>query len=228
MINHRNNLVRIKAVHNALGDLRDEVVFVGGATVSLYVDRMAEEVRPTEDIDIVVELWAHKDYAAIDERLRKMGFVNDQDSGVICRYIVQGIIVDVMATGENALMFTNRWYADGFKNTMNYQIDENSIKIFTPPYFIASKLEAFKGRGGNDGRTSTDFEDIIYVLENRRAIWDELKSANEDVRTYLQDEFRNLLTVEHFEEWVDVHAGFGSPPASYYIIDRLSEFSLEK
>lgn len=228
MINHRNNLVRIKAVHNALGDLRDEVVFVGGATVSLYVDRMAEEVRPTEDIDIVVELWAHNDYAALDERLRKMGFVNDQDSGVICRYIVQGIIVDVMATGENALMFTNRWYADGFKNTMNYQIDENSIKIFTPPYFIASKIEAFKGRGHNDGRTSTDFEDIIYVLENRGAIWDELKSANEDVRTYLQDEFRNLLTVEHFEEWVDVHAGFGSPPASYYIIDRLSEFSLEK
>ncbi len=227
MINHRNNIVRIKVVHNALGDLRDEVVFVGGATVSLYVDRMAEEVRPTEDIDIVVELWAHKDYAALDDRLRKMGFVNEKESGVICRYIVKGIIVDVMTTGKDALTFTNVWYADGFKNTMDYQIDEELIKIFSPPYFIASKLEAFKGRGGNDGRTSTDFEDIIYVLENRTAIWDELKSADQDVKTYLQDEFSNLLSGEHLEEWIDAHAGYGSPPATYYIIEKMNEFSLK-
>lgn len=224
MINHRNNLVRIKAVHNALGSLRDEVVFVGGATVSLYVDRMAEEVRPTEDIDIVVELWAHTDYRILEEQLHKMGFVNDQDSGVICRYIVQGIIVDVMPTGESALSFTNKWYAEGYRNTMDYQIDDNTIKLFTPPYFIASKLEAFKGRGNNDGRTSTDFEDIIYVLENRSSIWNELRDANGDIKSYLQQEFGKLLAVEHFEEWVDAHAGYGSPPATYYIIERLKEF----
>jgi hypothetical protein len=31
------------------------VVFVGGATVSLYADRIAAEVRPTDDIDILLE-----------------------------------------------------------------------------------------------------------------------------------------------------------------------------
>src|SRR5580658_248842 len=99
-MNHSKNLVRIKAVYNALGPLKDHVVFVGGATVAFYVDRMAEEVRPTDDVDVVVEIWTYKDYAALEEQLRKMGFENDRSSGIICRYKVQGIIVDIMPTGE--------------------------------------------------------------------------------------------------------------------------------
>ncbi len=45
-MSHRENLTRIKAVCNALEELAEKVVFVGGATVSLYTDRLAEEVRP--------------------------------------------------------------------------------------------------------------------------------------------------------------------------------------
>lgn len=48
MSNHRHNLTRIKVVYNALGHLQDQVVFVGGATVSLYVDAVAEKVRPVQ------------------------------------------------------------------------------------------------------------------------------------------------------------------------------------
>jgi hypothetical protein len=58
-MSHIHNVSRIKAVHKALGDLRDKVVFVGGATVSLYIDRTASEVRPTEDVDLLVELVSY-------------------------------------------------------------------------------------------------------------------------------------------------------------------------
>jgi hypothetical protein len=68
-MNHRTNITRIKAVSTALGDLKDKVVFVGGATVSLYAERMAEEVRPTNDVDILLELWRKWDYAALEEKL---------------------------------------------------------------------------------------------------------------------------------------------------------------
>jgi hypothetical protein len=61
------NLLRIKAVHDALGSLREEVVFVGGATVSLYAER-AEEVRPTDDVDILLEIWTYKEFAAVEEK----------------------------------------------------------------------------------------------------------------------------------------------------------------
>lgn len=166
-MSHKINLLRIKAVYNALGELQNDVVFVGGATASLYVDRMAEEARPTNDVDIVVELWTYKDYATIESKLRSLGFENDIESNVLCRYKVQGIIVDVMPTGENVLGFSNKWYPEGFKTAIKYDLDQDTfVKIFHVNYFIASKLEAFNNRGKNDGRTSSDFEDIIYVLEN--------------------------------------------------------------
>ena len=73
-MSHRENLLRIKAVYNALEELAKDVVFVGGATVSLYTDRVAEEVRPTDDIDILVELVSYQGYADIEEKLRQKGF----------------------------------------------------------------------------------------------------------------------------------------------------------
>jgi len=225
-MNHSKNLVRIKAVYNALGPLKDQVVFVGGATVALYVDRMAEEVRPTDDVDIVVEIYTYKDYAALEEQLRKMGFANDQSSGVICRYKVQGIIVDIMPTGENVLGFKNKWYPEGYKNSIVVDIDDQySIRIFSLPYFIASKLDAFTDRGKNDGRTSTDFEDIVYVMEYSRSIWHQLKSAPPDVKMYLQDEFKGLMANPYFFEWIDAHVSYGSPPATYDIIQELKSFT---
>lgn len=76
-MSHHANITRIKAVSNALGPLKNEVVFVGGATVSLYADRRAIEVRPTDDVDIVVEIATRHEYAELEELLRKMGFKND-------------------------------------------------------------------------------------------------------------------------------------------------------
>lgn len=228
-MSHRNNLLRIKAVYNVLGSLQNRVIFIGGATTSLYVDRMAEEVRPTNDVDIVVELWAYKDYAAIEEQLRLMGFENDIESEIICRYKVQGIIVDVMPTGENVLNFSNRWYPEGFINAIDYKIDDEvTIKIFDVTYFIASKLEAFKNRGKKDGRTSSDFEDIIYVLANRRSVWEDMETAKTNVNAYLKNEFKILIANPYFDEWVDAHAGYSNPPGTNFIIQNLHEFVNEE
>jgi predicted nucleotidyltransferase len=73
----RENIIRIKVVHDALEEIANEVVYVGGATVALYADRPAAEARPTDDVDIVIELMHYRDYAAVEERLREKGFEND-------------------------------------------------------------------------------------------------------------------------------------------------------
>jgi hypothetical protein len=224
-MSHQENISRIRAVNNALASLKESVVFVGGATVSLYAERPTEDVRPTEDIDVIIELWAYKDYSAIDERLRNLGFVNDQESGVICRYTINGIIVDVMPTSKETLGFSNRWYPSGFANSIVHDIGEGKIRIFKPSYFIASKIEAFKSRGSNDGRTSTDFEDIIFVLENNSSIWEEMKNAEIELKQYLKSSFQILINNQHFEEWVDAHAGYSVNSATQYILERLKEFT---
>ncbi len=224
-MSHRENITSIKAVYNALGPLKDDVVFVGGATVSLYADRLVPDFRPTDDVDVVIVLWNYANYAALEERLRKMGFINDHESGVICRYKIGGIKVDVMPTEGSFLGFNSQWYPDGHTEAIGYAIDENhTVKIFTAPYFIATKLEAFKDRGNNDGRTSTDFEDIVSVLENRSSVWDEMKDAPKPVQEYLKKEFKKLLENIFIEEWIEGSIDFRSPPSTYWIIERMKDF----
>ena len=224
-MSHRVNITRIKAVSNALGELKDKVVFVGGATVSLYADRVAPESRPTEDVDVLVEISTRWDFAALEEQLRKMGFQNDTSSKFLGRYLLPGIIVDVMPTDEEILGFSNIWYAEGFKNSIDYTIDDlHNVRIFAPPYFIASKIEAFKNRGKEDGRTSSDFEDIVFVLENRGSIWEEMNRVEPKLKEYLFLEFNNLKNNPYIEEWIASHSSSYSPPSTYYIMEDLEAF----
>lgn len=224
-MSHQQNMLRIKIVYDALEELGPKVIFVGGATVSLYADRVGEEIRPTDDVDILIEILNYRDYAGIEDKLRSKGFNNDVESGVICRYKVQGIVVDVMPTSEEILGFANKWYVGGYAHAILYAIDENnSINIFSPPYFLATKFDAFKDRGNNDGRWSTDFEDIIYVLNNRSTIWEEINSADENVKKYLLAEFEKLAENKYIDEWISVHLGYGEQERAYHIIGSINEF----
>ncbi|MFY7879963.1 MAG: nucleotidyl transferase AbiEii/AbiGii toxin family protein [Lacibacter sp.] len=224
-MNHHNNKVRIKAVHNNLADLKDKVVFVGGATISLYSDRETLEVRPTDDIDIIVEIISYSERSKLEEKLRSIGFQHDMDSSVVCRYKIEGIIVDIIPTADESIGFKNIWYPDGFTNAIDCKIDDRTtVKILTAPHFIATKLEAFKGRGRDDGRTSHDFEDIVYVLENRQTIWDEIQNTSGALKMYLVNEFKKLKGNASLFEWIDSHVDYGSPPASYYIMQEIEKF----
>lgn len=223
-MNHDINIVRIKAVYNSLGDLKDKVVFAGGAAISLYPDRVAFEPRPTDDVDVLIELLNYTDRAQLEEKLRFLGFDHDKESGIVCRYIIQGITVDIMPTTPEPSGFSNRWYPEGFKNAVAVHVDENtSIKILSAPYFIATKLEAFKGRGNSDGRISHDFEDIIFVLENRQSIWDEMTNANGELRDYFKNEFSELTRNPYIIEWIDCHAEPGFPPLTKFILDKMKK-----
>lgn len=224
-MSYHQNITRIKAVYNALEEIVSEVVFLGGATVSLYADRPATEARPTDDVDILIEVANYKGYADIEERLHKKGFSPDQRSNVICRYVVKGIIVDVMPTDEAILGFSNRWYQKAFSSAILFSLEEGyDIRILRPELFIATKLEAFKGRGGGDGRTSHDFEDIVHVLNNRGAIWEEIEAADYDVKNYLKETFSALVNNKYFEEWVGANLDYHEQKRVVFILEKLKSF----
>ncbi|HQW44894.1 MAG TPA: nucleotidyl transferase AbiEii/AbiGii toxin family protein [Chitinophagaceae bacterium] len=224
-MSHQQHIARIKAVYTALEELGPEVVFVGGATVSLYADRPAGEARPTEDVDILIELLNYSGYAAVEEKLRSKGFSNDIESGVICRYRINGIVVDVMPTHEAILGFANRWYPDGFASAFPANLGEGyQIRLFRPEYFLASKLEAFLDRGNGDGRMSTDFEDIVYLLNNRVAIWEEINAAAPDLKIWLQEQFLTLLRNGYLYEWVSAHLDHSEQRRTSLIVSGLEEF----
>lgn len=56
-----------------------------------------------------------------------------------------------------------------------------------------------------------DFEDIVFVLENRQSIWVEMNAAEEKLRDYLQTEFTLLRANRYIREWIDAHSDSSSP-----------------
>ena len=98
------------------------------------------------------------------------------------------------------------------------------VKIFSPAYFIGSKLEAFHDRGKKDGRISSDFEDIVYILNSRNAIWDELNAAAVKIKNCLQCEFLLLLKSGMLYEWAGPHLDYDDQRRVNIIIGGLEQF----
>lgn len=219
------SITRIKAVYNALEELQDKVVFIGGATVSLYADRVIIEPRPTDDVDVIVEILNYKERIQLEEKLRSKGFTHDIESGIVCRYKIQGIAVDVIPTDDSSMGFNTRWYEDGFHTSVPYRIDDQHIiRILSTPHFIATKLEAFNDRGGGEGRTSQDFEDIVFILENRSNIWNEVKASDGELKKYLVEEFSRLKSNKNLFEWIDGHVERNEVRATRKILESMNSW----
>lgn len=199
--NHELNLFRVEEVAKALGDLLDGVVFVGGCTSALLVDEAGSAfARHTEDVDIIVDLLSRSAYYAFGDKLRERGFSEAADSDVVCRWTMayQGgrILLDVMPTDENLLGFSNRWYKDAIDHAKRFKLKSGvEINLVSPTYFLATKFEAFHGRGRGDYYCH-DFEDIVYIVEHSPRLIIELVSAERTVKSYLAKEAGKLLNSE--------------------------------
>ncbi len=205
MKNRIINLGTIATVARALEELNDAVVFVGGAVVSAYTDDdAADNVRPTEDIDLTVKL-VDVDQIDLDKQLAKKGFHPDIHGHAICSYTFEGIAVDIMAAKDTMRGPTNRWYAIGFESLNKINIQDQTINILSAPCFIATKFEAFSHRGNDDYRTSHDFEDIVYVLDNRTTIVEEIRHSDSRVFSFLCDELKQIMDSPYEEEILSAH-----------------------
>lgn len=208
-----NNIDMLQTVAYGLEELKEEMVFVGGAVAELYADDPASsDIRPTQDIDCTIELRSYKEHTELEEDLRTKGFANDTSQGApICRWIYQDIKVDVMPTDENILGFNNQWYPGGVDNKISKTLpDGTEIYVFPPEYYLASKFDAHHDRGGNDLRQSQDFEDIIYVLDNCTDILENIRNADESVKSYLKAECERLLENDGLFEGIDCALPLGS------------------
>jgi predicted nucleotidyltransferase len=191
------NIELLEIAAGALGELLDDVMFVGGATIELWVTRPgAVEVRPTEDVDVVVEVTTRSAFHEFEAKLRRRRFSEDRDSKVICRWrhAESRLILDAMPARAEILGFANRWQAAAVPHAVERTLPSGAvIRAAPPPYVVAMKLEAFRGRGRGDFIGSRDFEDISVLLDRRAELVDELAAAGDDVRGYVAVEARQLL-----------------------------------
>lgn len=184
----------ISKIAIALGELNDQVVFVGGATIGLYInDPAADDVRPTKDVDISLAIDSLRVLESIRIDLIQKGFKQSPEDNVICRFRYEDIKVDVMSTKAVGWAPSNPWFSPGFFQRESFDINNQKIQILPLPYFLASKFSAYNDRGAKDPRSSHDFEDIIYVLDNRTDIVEQLAEVPDDVRPYLKDQLIKIL-----------------------------------
>lgn len=184
----------IKKIARALGKLNEQVIYVGGATIGLYInDPAADDVRPTKDVDIGLSVATIAELEKFRIELTKKGFTQTAEDNVICRFRYEDVKVDVMNTKAIGWAPANQWFASGFALKETVEIEEQSIQILPLPYFLASKFEAYNNRGKDEPRTSHDFEDIVYVLDNRTDIARQIMTAPNDVKPFLKNEFERIL-----------------------------------
>src|SRR6266576_5044511 len=96
------NIQMLEIAAGHLEPLLEEVVFVGGATIELWVtDPLAPPLRATADVDVIVEISTRRDYYRFEKRVRKLGFDNDHASRVIPP--ATELVLDVMPTTASTL-----------------------------------------------------------------------------------------------------------------------------
>ncbi len=208
-----SNINMLQTVANGLEELKEDMVFIGGAVAQLYADDpAATDIRATLDIDCVVEASTKIEYNKLERSLESKEFTHDTSRGApICRWEYKGIKVDVMPVEEEILGFSNRWYNEGIENKIQIALpDKTEIYIFSPEYYLASKFEAHIGRGGNDLRQSHDFEDIIYLLDNFTKVLEIVINASGKVKDYLKDQCQTLLDNDNLTEGVECALPLGS------------------
>ncbi len=209
------NLQILESVAEGFQSMLDQVFFVGGATTVLYLDvsnRIA--VRSTDDVDCVVQIGTNIEYNRLERRLEKLGFTHDVRQGApICRWLHRGIKVDIMPSHSGVLGFSNRWYEEGIREFQQVTMDSGlKIKIFSLPYFLASKMDAFWNRGDLDYYGSKDLEDIVSVLDGREDAAREILTVDESVLRYLKEQFLRLSNDENFIQSLVGHFGYHAHP----------------
>lgn len=200
-------LQMLQKVAEALGDeLRERLVFVGGCTTALFItdEVTLEDVRATDDVDLIVDLTGYAEWAQMQDQLRQKGFAESPEDNVICRMRLGDLKVDFMPDNEEILGFSNRWYAKGIETAIEYPLtNELNIKRLAPPLFIATKLEAYLGRGQGDLLMSHDLEDILIVVDGREELVAEIQAADEDVRTFIAEQLTALIEEDDFDHFID-------------------------
>ncbi len=224
--NQTINLRVVEKVANSLEELNNDVIYVGGAVVSLYVtDEGAEQPRPTKDIDISVQISTYSQMDEFREKLALKNIYPAPSEKVMYRYSYEDILIDFIPFEETPLGPTNSWLKPGFEKAYPVGIGESEIKILPVSLFLATKWEAFKSRG-SDPRTSHDFEDIIYIIDNNLKVVEDTQNANKDVQDFLKEMSNEILNHSSRNEIIECHINpFTADERREIVIEKPNEIS---
>lgn len=197
----------LKALARELRSLEIDYAFTGGSIVGLLLDNPElSPVRPTDDVDVIVEVLSRRVYPSFEERLRSRGFQNDTSHGApMCRWKFNTLTVDVMPVEASFLGLNTIWFDHALAGAVEREIDGDAIRIVSGAGFVATKLAAFNDRGEGDFYGSHDLEDIVTVVDGRESLVAEMRESDESLKRYVAREFSKLVGDSGFIEALPAH-----------------------
>ncbi len=179
---------------------------MGGCAIGLLItDEARPPVRATKDVDLVAEVAGKAGYYKLASQLKQLGFKEDTGK-ILCRWRLRDLIIDVMPTDEAVLGFSNRWYIEAVKAGSPFKLPSGTeIKLISAPLMVATKIEAFYGRGKGDYAGSHDIEDIINLIDGRPELPGEIVEGSPSLSAYLREEVEDLLAQKRFTDTIAWH-----------------------
>ena len=201
------NLAALRAVADRLDALGLSYAFVGGSIVNLLLDDPGfAPARPTDDVDVIIEVVAGHRYSEVEARLRELGFDHDTRAGAPrCRWVLGSLTVDIMPTAGAHLGLNTDWFPEALETASEQVIAHTRLKLVSPVGFLATKYVAFIDRGDGDYYGSHDLEDFITVVDGRAGIVSEVNQAPVKLRHCLVTVVRELQAAPAFDEALPGH-----------------------
>lgn len=196
------NLGALRAVADRLDGLGLSYAFVGGSIVNLLIDDPSfAPARPTDDVDVILEVVTAERYSSVEARIRALGFEHDMREGApLCRWVLGNLTVDIMPTEGGNLGLNTAWFKEALATATEQEFAHTRLKLVSPAAFLATKYVAFVDRGDGDYYASHDLEDFITVVDGRESIVADVGAAPPGLRQYLIAAVKELLAAPAFDE----------------------------
>lgn len=190
----QDNIIPLRRIAAELEQIGFPHAFTGGAVVPLFLDYPdLVIVRPTRDVDVVIQAASILDYQEIETRLRNAGWRNDTtDHAPRCRWLQDDILVDILSSTPVPGEFSSPWFQHGVTNAWRFDVEGLQIPVVPATVFLASKLDAFWDRGHRDPWASHDLEDVVTLLDGRASLLEEVRNEISPLRRAIAQSISRL------------------------------------
>ena len=107
-----------------------DYAFLGGSVLSLLVnDPLADAIRVTMDVDIIADVRTRSDFHKEERELESRGFMHDtSEDAPVCRWISDGIVVDVLPIREDVLGWNSPWFEEALHVAQIMDVEGHAVK----------------------------------------------------------------------------------------------------
>lgn len=200
---------RIHRVARALGDLSNDVVFIGGAIAPLLqTDPPFDSPRPTKDADALTASAKYSDLDRLHQALRDREFRHDTtDTNHIHRWrSPDDDILDLVPAGQHPGGSGQLCDQLALETSQTVTLaDGTTFRHASAPAFLALKWAAYNDRGSSDPFGSHDLEDILALAAARPSIAKEVGASPAPIKDFVREMSAVLLGLSYVDDLIAAH-----------------------